>query len=1104
MRIARLTLMALALLAGMVAVTATAHAAAPAWNLSITPMPSNFKAGADPEPEYVLLASNVGGAPSNGEPILLQASVPKGLVPTEAAWRVSLGGGKEEECEIEALPEEEHLVACEIVKALGPGRNIIAQVKIDATGPPGTYTTTATVEGGGAPFQTSASSPTKVQAQPLPFDFLAGFKAPLTAEEGTAATAAGSHPFQQTVSFGFPTAEPGDGLTNAGHPRDFTVSLPRGLVGNPTALPVLCTEAELTGLEGCPEDSQAGLANITTLGGIQGVAGIATSPLYAMVPPPGNPAVFATNIAQAGIFSHILASVRTEGDYGVDAITPDVLAFGSEPIFSVQAQVWGDVAAASHDGIRGACLQSGNANCVVKEDNDIAFLTLPADCPGTPLLYKASADTWEEPEEDGFEPRRTSYESADLAGNPVTITGCGEAPFEPSISIEPETNVSDSPTGLDFNLHQAQHTAISERGSAPLEDATIAFPPGMTVNPSQAAGLGACSLTQIGFNGPNEEGGLSFSKNPQSCPDDSKLGTVTVTSPVLAARDEEQKVEEKEGKVVPEPLHGAIYLAEPFANPFDSLIAIYIALEDPQTGIVAKLAGEGALDPDTGQITTRVTHSPELPIEDFSVHLFGGSRAPLITPPTCGAATATSELVPWSAPEGEAEHPEGSFTILAAPGGGPCPASPAAMPHSPAFSAGTLSPQAAKYSPLIFKLSREDGSQRLGRIEATLPAGLVAKLAGVGECTEAEIAKARSREAPEMGALEQAEPSCPASSEIGTILGAAGAGPKPFYTTGHAYLAGPYAGAPLSAVAIVPALAGPFVIGTVVSRIALHLDPVSARVRAVSDPLPQMLDGVPVDLRRISLRTDRPEFSLNPTSCDTKHFEGQALSALGLPAPLSERFQVGGCSALAFKPRFSLRLSGPTNRGAHPALRLEATAKPGEANLARTVLALPRSEFIDQAHFRTICTRVQFAAGQCPAGSVYGRVRAFSPLLDYPLEGPVYLRSSDQELPDTVLALRGPPLQPLAFEVTGHVDSVKGRLRVTVPNVPDAPISKVVVKMQGARKGLFQNSTELCRGTHRATLKLTGQNGKALEMRPPLKAKCKHRHPKRKKRSGRR
>jgi hypothetical protein len=252
-----------------------------------------------------------------------------------------------------------------------------------------------------------------------------------------------------------------------------------------------------------------------------------------------------------------------------------------------------------------------------------------------------------------------------------------------------------------------------------------------------------------------------------------------------------------------------------------------------------------------------------------------------------------------------------------------------------------------------------------------------------------------------------------------------------------------------------------------------------------------VIQGIPIDLRSVAVHADRPDFTLNPTSCAVKAFGGSALSSLGLAAPLFARFQVGGCAALPFGPKLSARLFGPAHRGAHPRFRAVITAKPGEANIGRFVLTLPHSEFIDQAHFRTICTRVQFAAGQCPAGSIYGSVRAFTPLLDYPLEGPIYLRSSVHELPDVVAALRGPPSQPIEIDGVGRVDSVNGGLRTTVETVPDAPLTKLEVNMQGGSKGLFQNSTNICRGKHRMSVGLEGQNGKTADARPLLRASCK-------------
>jgi hypothetical protein len=1069
-------------------------AAAPAWSLTVTPIPSNFTPG-EPKPQYLISATNVGGAQTTGDPVLLSAVLPAGLTPSGfTIINTDPGAAAEPECKITGQE-----ISCKTTETVHQGRLILLTLDVAVSAPEGTYETEATVQGGGTAAVTTLF-PTRVQASPLAFDFLPGFQAPITGEEGDTPTLAGSHPYQQTIAFGFPTENPGDGQTNDGHPRDFTIELPRGLVGDPAASPVLCTEAELTGREGCPRESQIGLADVTTLGAKTGVNGISSTPLYNMVPPPGAVAELATDVAEVGLFAHTFAEVRTDSDYGIQTRTPDVLALGTEPIFSVQAQVWGDPSAESHDRVRGKCVTEANTCPPPNGRGETALLTMPGDCPGKRLPYEVNADTWEEPSPPAAL-HRAFYESADLTGNPVSVTGCGDEAiaFKPTIEARPTTNVADTPSGLEFNLHQPQNVKLDSRSPSPLSDAAIRFPAGIAVNPSQAAGLDACSEAQIGFLGKTGAGRLDFSKVPQSCPDAAKIGSLEVTSPALVQRNEEHEVEEDiEGNPVLEHLHGAVYVAKPFANPFNSLIAVYLTIEDEQTGIVAKLAGEGELDHQTGQITTYFKESPEMPIEDISVKLFGGSRAPLVTPPVCGRFTTESDLAPWSAPEGKDAFPESSFQMTAAPAGGACPSSEAQLPNAPKLSAGTLNPTAGAYSPLLFKLSREDGTQRLGKIEAALPTGLSAKLAGVGQCSEADIAKARSREAPQKGTAEQADPSCPAASEVGTVVGSAGPGPNPYYTGGHAYLAGPYKGAPISIVTIVPAVAGPFDLGTVVVRAAVYLDPATAQGRIVSDPVPAVVQGVPLDVRSIAVHTERPNFTLNPTSCAEKAFGGQVLSTLGLAAPISQRFQVGGCSSLPYKPKLTAKLFGPTNRGAHPRLKSVFTAKPGEANSAAISFAFPRSEFIDQAHFRTICTRVQFAAAACPAGSVYGHVTAYSPLLDYPLEGPVYLRSSTHQLPDVVLALHGPAYQPIFLEVPGHVDSVHGGLRVRFESVPDAPLTRAVLTAQGAKKGLFQNSTNICKGTHRATLKLDAQNGKVSDSQPKLVAQCGKGKPKKK------
>lgn len=1137
----------------------------PAWAITLTPMPSNFAAGTVRTPQYLILATNIGAADTDGTTTVVKATLPVGLKPVKPSAEDTDPRAEEEKlaCKVEAA----QTVVCETDEVVGPGRVIKAETFVEVeAGAKGTLSAEASVSGGGAATDATTSFPTEVKSEPVPFGFLPGFQAIVDDEAGEPVTQAGSHPYQQTMAFALPTQSFGIEMSNAGHARDIYVELPRGMVGSPAATPRLCSEVQLTGAEGCPVASQVGVVNFTTLVGLANV-GIASDSLYNMVPPPGAVAELATDLAAGGIFLHVLVGLRSDEDYGVEAATHDVLALGTEPIFGVQAQVWGDPSGVAHDRIRGDCPPGKPEGCEVPQQ-ETPLLTMPVDCPAQALPFRLTADSWEKP--------FPAFEEVEALDEGPEVSGCEALEFEPSIRAKPTTNLTDSPSGLKFSLHQPTEEPRPDplEGHAPgiLKDAVVHFPAGMAVNPSQASGLGACSEAQIGFEGEEEGGGgqgtLFFSKTPQSCPDAAKIGTFEATSPALVARNPQHEVEtDPEGNPVLEVLKGSVYVAKPFANPFDSLIAVYLALEDEKTGIVAKLAGKGELDPATGQITTRFRESPELPIEDIRVQLFGGPRGALTTPPTCGTYTTETELTPWggtfsekrlieerealgeelealgeerealeeelgeveeelgeelseeelAALEeerealqeelGEVEEELGraeeereelqdaatvaSFRTSATPTGGPCPETVAQMPDSPGLDAGTLDPTAGRYSPLIFKLSREDGTQRLGRIEATLPTGLSARLAGVAVCSEADIAKAKSREAPQMGAAEQADPSCPASSEIGVVEAAAGSGPTPYYTRGHAYLAGPYKGAPISIVAIAPALAGPFDLGTVVVRSAVYLDPTTAQGRVVSDPLPQIIDGIPLDVRSVAVRADRQNFTLNPTSCDEKSFGGSVLSALGQVTPISERFQVGGCKALPFEPKLSVRLKGKTNRGGHPSLKSVFTAKPGEANTAAISFALPRSEFIDQAHFRTICTRVQYAANQCPAGSIYGHVRATSPLVDYPLEGPIYLRSSSHKLPDVLLALRGPAYQPIALDVAGRVDSVHGGLRVRFETVPDAPLTKAVVSMQGGKKGLFQNSTDICKGTHRATLKLDAQNGKVSDSQPKLVAQCK-------------
>jgi hypothetical protein len=1084
-----IALLALFALAAQAAPAGASQTEKAAWKITSTALPTHFAPGS--EGRIFVVAENLGAKATEGT-ITLTDEVPGALeIEKNSKGDPVIGAGSNDHGAVKTTCEAPaQTVTCTTPGPIRPGYQIEVSVVVKAPSTEQELTNEATIKGGGAE-DAGAASQVVISSEVAPFGFLEGtlgLDAPFTDPDGAATTQAGSHPYQLTFDVGFPTKLAEDGfLISADHLHDTAVDLPRGVIINPTATPELCTEAELTGA-GCPPASQLGISTALTSPTGSPIAG--SSALYNMLAPPGEAAVLGADALGIGLFVHLRGEVRSDGDYGITGFATEIPALPTHPVFGARIDLWGDPSAEAHDGNRGSCAPpSGKVGPCPVPRAGLALITLPGQCPAEPLRFGARAHSWEGL---GDPATTTSYESADLAGAPAEIQGCDQLSFEPALRVRPTTNLTDSPTGLDAELSQPQDSSFDADSPSPLRDAIVTLPAGLSANASQADGLEVCSSAQIGLISGVGQSPVRISKDPERCPEASKLGTVEVESPLLAQIDEEDNVVyDPQGAPVPRPVHGTLFLAKPFDNPFNSLLAIYIAVEDPRSGVIAKLAGKVEPDPLTGQLRTRFTENPQLPLQAVRLHLFTGPRASLQTPLACGSYATGSSLTPWAAPSLPDTHPSDAFELSASASGGACPASEAQAPNAPAFSAGTLSPQAKAFSPMVLKLSREDGSQRISKLEATLPGGLLARLVGVAQCSDAQIAAATARSNPEEGALEQASPSCPAASELGTVDVGAGAGPSPVHIGGRAYLAGPYKGAPLSVVVITPAIAGPFDLGAVVVRSALYIDPTTAQGRVVSDPFPQILQGIPADVRSVAVRVDRPSFTLNPTSCAPKSFLALATSAPGQVASLSSPFQVGGCEALGFKPKLALRLSGGAGRGAHPAFRAVLSARPGDANIARASVALPHSEFIDQAHFRTICTRVQFAASQCPAGAVYGHASATSPLVDYALEGPVYLRSSSHKLPDLVAVLKGPPSQPVEVDLVGRVDSVNGGIRFTFDAVPDAPVTKAIFTAQGGKKGLFQNSTDICRATHRATVKMDGQNGKFSDTRPVLEVRCK-------------
>jgi hypothetical protein len=1057
----KITIALLALCALLVPASQASAEAAPAWRFDIQAVPTNIEPGASvisPSvllPQYFLLATNVGTAPTNG-PVTITDTLPAGLTLREAR-----GGGSV------ICKEEAPTVTCVFPGTVQPGQLLVLSIGFDVDGTDtilhdGDTVFDEAILSGGGTTAVRAENTTEVSSTPAPFEFLPGipgFGMTPYGEDGTAETQAGGHPHVFSVNLNVSSEMHGvQPAGTDGGVRDVYTYLPRGLIINPTATPRRCSEVEMESYA-CPANTQIGVANVF----VSIVSPlILAEPIYNLEPAPGK----ASNFAFIAVYYpvHIEGGVRP-GSYTEMAETRGIPNLQAKPAMGIQVLLWGDPSAPTFDYSRvstfGDCHRSP---CPVPEQ-DTPALTMPTSCAEV-SSGDAEAFSYEHP---NGPPTRRSDVMRDASGNKIGITGCAGVQFKPTLKARPTTNVADSPSGLEVDLEVPQTSSLSQRASSNLRKAEVTLPAGLVVNPAGANGLAGCSSAQIGID--NATGVPNG--NPPACPAASRIGSIEV-----------------ESALVDHPLPGSVYAATPGDNPFNSLLAIYAVIEDNPSGTLIKLPGKVEADPSTGRLVSTFDNNPQLPFSHFKLSFFGGAHGVLRTPATCGNYSTTSSLTPWSAPDsGPPAAPKDDYSISTPPSGGGCGAS---LANAPSLDAGVVSPVAAKYTPFVLHLRRGDGTQQISSFKTTLPPGLTGRLAGTAECSDAALAAAAGK----TGAAEQASPSCPASSHVGSVVAGAGAGPSPYYAHGDAYLAGPYKGAPLSMAVITPAVAGPYDLGTIVVRAALHINGATGQITAESDPIPSILQGIPLDVRSIDLQLDRPNFSLTGTSCDPSAFEGSMTSTLGQIAPLTSRYQLGECQGLAFKPKLGIRLFGGTKRGDHPALKGTVTMPPGGANISEASVALPHSEFLDQSHIGTVCTRVQFAEGDgngsnCPPASIYGSATATSPLVDYTLQGNAYLRSSSNKLPDLVVALHGPPSQPVAVDAVGRVDSVNGGIRTTFEGVPDLPVSSFVLSMQGGKKGLLQNSTNICKATNKATALIAAQNGKGVELRPELKnSKC--------------
>ncbi|MHB8243710.1 MAG: hypothetical protein ACYDHN_17210, partial [Solirubrobacteraceae bacterium] len=906
---------------------------------------------------------NAGSLASEG-PTVLTDALPPGLV-VRSLQLFANGLSQVGECNAEAVP-----LRCEIAAGMEPDESL--EMVVNTTVEEGTESggvNTASVTAGSGP-EVSTSEADVIESTPPPFG--PNLTSAIAGLDGEPDTQAGDHPYEMTQTLVFNSdlrvgpiaAPPKEVSTSVQDVKDVVVDLPLGFLGSAVSTPQ-CTFAQLVTEASCPRSTLVG--HIVSLPESNASA---NSGIFNMVPEYGVPAEF-------GFFDNLHNShaiyarvVPTSEGYVLRATSPDLAQIN---LVKADIVLYGNPAA-----------KNGSGN------TPAALFTNPSACTGKPLVMHVYADSWQAPgplSSDGS-PILADSRWASAKSESPPVSGCNRLSFTPeSFSLQPESSEPDAATGLNFELRIPQSEAPGTLATPPLKNATVTLPQGLIVNPSAASGLASCSTAQIGWLG----GSLSnFTAAEPACPNASKIGSVSLTSPLLAGT-----------------LTGSMYLAAQNENPFHSLLGGYIVVDDPQTGVVVKIAGKLTLNAQTGQITGVFQENPQLPFSDLKLHFFGGkARGELATPESCGTFTTSGELEPWSAPEsGPPANVSNSFSING------CTST-----FAPAFTAGSTSPQAGAYAPFVLSLSRQDGEQEISGLSLSLPPGLEGKIAGVEKCSETAIAAAASNPS---GAAEQSNPSCPAGSKIGSVQASAGAGTQPFTLPGSAYLTGPYKGAPYGIAVVVPAIAGPLDLGTVVVRSSLQVDLYDAHVTVTSDPFPTIVDrqgadgqtdGLPIRLRSISVTVDRPGFTLNPTNCTPTAINASVTSTAGTVLPVSSRFQTGGCRELSFHPGFSVSTQAHASKAAGASLHVKVTSGVGQANIGKVHVTLPKQLPSRLTTLQKACLAATFAANPaaCPAASLVGTATASTPLLSSPLTGPAYIVShGGGAFPDLEIVLQG-------------------------------------------------------------------------------------------------
>ena len=1037
---------------GLLVVPASAPAFAPGpaqWTVTATSAPTNLP----PEGTgiYRVTVTNTGATASDGSPITVTDTLPAGL--SLGVGGISAAHSFDTGDELGRVSGSCVGLTCEYSGTVvaGDAFTLVVPVVV-APGAASGVTNIVTVSGGGAPAA-SASTPTTISSTPAGFGI-----APGSVVSALSSTQAGAHA-NLTTSITFNTVANARGNTVLpANTKNVVDDLPPGFAGDladsPTC-PIAAFANEGSGGFSCPLSTQVGTMLLHTIDNDGEEYETYLAPVFNLAPNPGE-------VARLGFYAGVFALqgevFLRPGDDGIRTSFVNNPA-GIVQFASFQLTVWGDPAEANNDHMRavychaevGRCSGPGfpgedaDLSSVASTSPDIPYLTNPTGCSGDPLQTELSIASYEP----GVEPVST-------LANTGVMTGCNLLEFNPYISAAPDTSNADTPAGLTADVKVPQEGLTSAEGlsSADLQNTTVVLPAGIAINPGQAAGLQACQSSQ-------EKIGLS---EPTSCPNASIVGHDEIRTPLLK-----------------EKLEGDVYVLQ--SNPPD--VKLLVEAAQPIYGIYVKLIGDVHLNTTTGQLTTTFQGTPELPFSDFKLSFSGGAQAALSTPTQCGIYKTTADFMPWSAPIEADALSNSEFAIEHGTSGAPCPPS-SSLPFSPELIAGATTDQAGGFTHFSLLLQRPDDQQRVSTLQFKVPEGLLGMIAKVPLCGEPQAA----------------DGTCSAASQIGHTVVEAGPGPYPLVVPqpgqppAPIYLTGGYKGAPYGLSIVVPLHVGPFTLETQVVRSKIEVNPLTAQLTVTTDPFPQLIDGVPTDLRTINAVIDRPEFMFNPTSCAPMAFGGTATSNEGTAVAISSHFQVGSCQSLKFQPNFSVSTSGKTSRvdGAsldakivYPTGALPDNQASSQSNVKYVKVDLPRQLPSRLTTLQKACTSTQFESDPagCPADSRVGEATAITPVLPVTLSGPAYFVSyGGAKFPELVVVLSG---YGTTVQLHGETFISKaGITSSTFRNIPDVPISSFELKLPEGPDSALAANGDLCTSKLTMPTAFIGQNGAEIHQTTPI------------------